>query len=630
MSGSEWDSLLAMVNGGFGKRKPAAAPTPSAPAVPERAPAPAAAARAEPPRAAPARDAAPGNGHRAPAEDAEDGAEPEDDSDGDVVGPLPPGGAAGGNGRAPGPADDSDDDASDGDYADDVDALSVLPVAEQAVLRAHTRAVVAAALDPAGNRLLTGSADYTVRFWDFAGMDAGLRSFKGIEPVEGCPVRDLSWSPSGDSFLAATTSAVPKLFDREGEMLVEYAKGDMYLADMRNTKGHVAPLATARFHPFDPALFVTAGADSTVRIWDAERKRSQKEVIVFRSKARGAGAGGPAGLRTQVTAACFSPDGKLVAGAAVDGTLRVFPSGGPFVNPAHLVEGAHMLGAEVGGLVWSADGRTLLTRATDDTVKLWDLRSMKAPLLKRGELPAAAPEHNAVFSPDERTVLLGTAARKEGAGKLVFLRREDFSVAGEVEAVPEGSAVRVLWSAKINQIVVGCSDAAVRVRYDPVYSMKGVKQALGKAAKKRAVDEVEYDGPIFTPTGDKINEEAMLLKKPRKVDKAYSASRVARRPDAPITGQGKGGNVGTSLSEALYRTVVPKNPRAFEDAREAFLKHAEAAEKEPLFLAKAYEKTQPNPVFDERALEDEMLQGKVVKRRGMILKPSDIDKANGK
>lgn len=94
-----------------------------------------------------------------------------------------------------------------------------------------------------------------------------------------------------------------------------------------------------------------------------------------------------------------------------------------------------------------------------------------------------------------------------------------------------------------------------------------------------------------------------------------------KQPEAPLTGQGRAGKVGVSVSEQLYRSIVPKNPRAFEDAREAFLKHAEEAVNEPLFLAKAYEKTQPVPIFDEKALENEL--DRPAKRRGMILSPAD-------
>jgi len=40
-----------------------------------------------------------------------------------------------------------------------------------------------------------------------------------------------------------------------------------------------------------------------------------------------------------------------------------------FVRPNMTVEGAHGKGTETGSMVFSVDGRTMLTRGGDDTVK---------------------------------------------------------------------------------------------------------------------------------------------------------------------------------------------------------------------------------------------------------------------
>lgn len=42
-----------------------------------------------------------------------------------------------------------------------------------------------------------------------------------------------------------------------------------------------------------------------------------------------------------------------------------------------------------------------------------------------------------------------------------------------------------------------------------------------------------------------------------------------------------------------------------EDPREAILKHADAAAKDPKFIAPAYASTQPEPVFAKSDSEDE-------------------------
>ena len=42
--------------------------------------------------------------------------------------------------------------------------------------------ISALGLDPAGARLITGSYDYDIKFWDFAGMDNSLQSFRSMTP----------------------------------------------------------------------------------------------------------------------------------------------------------------------------------------------------------------------------------------------------------------------------------------------------------------------------------------------------------------------------------------------------------------------------------------------------------------
>jgi WD40 repeat protein len=42
-----------------------------------------------------------------------------------------------------------------------------------------------------------------------------------------------------------------------------------------------------------------------------------------------------------------------------------------FVRPNLTIEGAHVKGTETGSLTFSVDGKTVLTRGGDDTVKRW-------------------------------------------------------------------------------------------------------------------------------------------------------------------------------------------------------------------------------------------------------------------
>jgi WD40 repeat protein len=66
---------------------------------------------------------------------------------------------------------------------------------------------VLTSVDHTGSRVLSGSYDYTVRMYDFQGMNSKLQPFRQFEPFEGHQVRSLSWSPMPDRFLCVTGSA---------------------------------------------------------------------------------------------------------------------------------------------------------------------------------------------------------------------------------------------------------------------------------------------------------------------------------------------------------------------------------------------------------------------------------------
>jgi WD40 repeat protein len=75
----------------------------------------------------------------------------------------------------------------------------------------------------------------------------------------------VSWSPSGEAFLCVTGSAQPRFYDRDGKLLGECVRGDMYIRDMKNTKGHITGCSGGCWHPIDRYTAVTSSEDGTVR-----------------------------------------------------------------------------------------------------------------------------------------------------------------------------------------------------------------------------------------------------------------------------------------------------------------------------------------------------------------------------
>lgn len=49
--------------------------------------------------------------------------------------------------------------------------------------------------------MLTGGLDFTLKMWDFPGMNRKLNAMRQFKPFDGHPVNSLSWDPDGENFL---------------------------------------------------------------------------------------------------------------------------------------------------------------------------------------------------------------------------------------------------------------------------------------------------------------------------------------------------------------------------------------------------------------------------------------------
>ncbi|KAJ1658695.1 hypothetical protein IWQ61_002103 [Dispira simplex] len=466
---------------------------------------------------------------------------------------------------------DSDQDSSES-------ADSEFPITQSVQMRQHAKTVSCLALDPAGARLVSGSYDYTVNLWDFAGMDTSLRPFRTVEPFGEYQIRDVQFSHSGDRFLVASGACVPKLFDRDGDTLAEYAKGDMYLRDLRRTAGHTMALTQVGWHPTNKTRFYTASLDGTVRFWDTERTRKHQQIILVRPKGRP--------TRNPVHAALYTSDASSLVCATGDGSLSVWSTKGNPSRPLNCVDQAHMTGSEVTSLALSIDQHTLASRATDDTVKLWDLRQFKKPLAARSGLTLHHPETRVIFSPNDRYIVTGTGTSREQqqGGQLVFLKKDDLEEVDRYQEESKASVVSILWHSRINQIVYGCGGTGtIRALYDPSTSVRGVKLVMDKQPKKRDAFVGELKPTI-------VNPHSLPMFRAQQPDKRKSGSGTMihdRVPERPVSGHGHGGRIGSNEVQRIMKTLM-KEPAPAEDPREALLKYAQEAEENPYWITPAY------------------------------------------
>lgn len=227
-----------------------------------------------------------------------------------------------------------DSDSEDSEEEDENDLSKKIPTSHEAQMLHGERAVTSLAIEPSGTRLVSGGLDFEVKFWDFAGMDANMRSFRGLKPCESHVIRNLEYSATGDKILVIPGSSQAKVLDRDGHEQLECVKGDPYVVDVGRNKGHVGSLTSGCWHPKIKDEFLTASQDNSLRVWLVERKgRQSKYVIKTKSK--------KSGLKTIPTACTFSRDGLLVAATCQDGSIQMWDHRKTFVNVAMQVQDAH-------------------------------------------------------------------------------------------------------------------------------------------------------------------------------------------------------------------------------------------------------------------------------------------------
>uniref|UniRef100_A0A6I8S7F5 WD repeat-containing protein 70 n=1 Tax=Xenopus tropicalis TaxID=8364 RepID=A0A6I8S7F5_XENTR len=494
----------------------------------------------------------------------------EDSSDDELIGPPVPSNLTGDHGDEligpplPSGYKDSDDEDEE-QHEDDDNPVKGIPDSHEITLQHGTKTVSALGLDPSGARLVTGGFDYDVRFWDFAGMDASLQAFRSLQPCECHQIKSLQYSNTGDVILVVAGNSQAKVLDRDGFPVMECVKGDQYIVDMANTKGHTAMLNGGCWHPKIKEEFMTCSNDGTVRTWDVSNEKKHKGVFKPRSMQ---------GKRVIPTCCTYSRDGKFIAAGCQDGSIQIWDRNMSVHTKFHCRQ-AHTPGTDTSCVTFSYAGNILATRGGDDTLKTWDIRKFKNPLNVASGLANYFPMTDCCFSPDDKLLITGTSVKRGGGdGKLMFFDVGTFQKVYEIQ-VTEASVVRCLWHPKLNQIMVGTGNGLAKVYYDPNRS-----QRLGGPRQRSTRKQLEKD----------------------RLDPVKS-----HKPEPPVAGPGRGGRVGThggTLSSFIVKNIA-LDKTDDSNPREAILRHAKDAEKNPYWVAPAYSKTQPNTVFAEVESDEE-------------------------
>lgn len=513
----------------------------------------------------------------------------------DVIGPLPPTVVSKQTDSVKINEDTSGDDDSSSSDDDDLDDVTIagIPATQKVVMRHGARAIISMSADASGARLATGSIDYELCFWDFAGMDTAMKSFRQVKPCENHPIRSLSYSVTGDRILVVSGNSQAKVLDRDGIEKTECVKGDQYIADMAKTKGHTAQLTAGDWHPHRSNEFCTSSLDGSVRIWDAYRCSKEQQQVI---KARAQG-----GLRTTPSAVTYNRDATLLAAGCTDGTIKMWDTRKSFVTTTHLIKDAHQKQLEVSCVRFSYAGQILATRSCDETMKLWDIRNFKQPMHTFLNLSARYDSTDCCFSSDDSMLITGESLSKatDQAKLFVYDTKSDYHLVDSI-AIANSHIVKTLWHPKLNQIFVGCGNGEIHCLYDERKSTRGATLCVAKTYRKKKHVEVMGATQIITPHALPLFRQEKGRSNRKRLEKDRADPVKSKKPDMPIT-SGQGGRVASSggtLSSYVIRNLgLSKRVEDDQDPREAILKYAKDAAENPYWIAPAYNKTQPKQIF---------------------------------
>ena len=244
------------------------------------------------------------------------------------------------------------------------------------VLDDHSEVVYSATFSPDGKYIISASADKTVRVWDVE------NDYKCIKILGGhtLAVVSLSYSRDGNFFATGSSDRTIRLWDinnltqkdhkevagdlKEGYKLecnnfvLSISKNDIEIYDLdseqriETLKGHTDYIKSASYSP-DGKYIASASDDKTIRIWDVNNHYECIKTLE--------------GHTDEVLHLSFSPDGEYIVTTSSDKTIRIWDVKNDF-ECIKTIEGYEYKPYSV---TFSPDGKYILAILKDKSIQMW-------------------------------------------------------------------------------------------------------------------------------------------------------------------------------------------------------------------------------------------------------------------
>jgi WD40 repeat protein len=203
---------------------------------------------------------------------------------------------------------------------------------------------------------------------------------RGVVRRPGETFRAVAFAPNGRKLAVGSGSESGLVWLFD---IPEKEKTPQECATLRGGRGAVHALA---FSP-DGKVVAGAGEDQTIRLWEpGPAFRGDPRTLML-------------GHAKPVAAAAFAPDGQSIVTASADSTARLWTLSR--IRSSQRASLPHL--GEVGSLAYTPDGKTLATTCRDGVIRLWDLTAIRPAV--RVEIPAPAGGARALIAPDAMTLV---------------------------------------------------------------------------------------------------------------------------------------------------------------------------------------------------------------------------------